>query len=231
MCPPGSAVREKGFDYGWASMDSTGYEMPPLIEGSVGSVIENQTAYMDHCNAPHYRHFHCTTSWVYEHHPKPVVPLFSAGVQSAMGDIYTIIVEQLGISAPSDPEWEDRIDKLVWRGQTSGPYWSADVPWRATQRARLHLLTHQTDGQRSINMPATGEVVVPKSFSNAEVNEEYFDAGMNGPPVQCSKGDGTCDKMTEVFGGFDKRISLEDEAQHKYLLGIFLLPCRLHQLC
>ena len=42
---------------------------------------------------------------------------------------------------------------------------------------------------------------------------------MIGPAVQCVQEDGTCDKMFEVFQGYDKRISFDRASLYKYVLG------------
>ena len=220
FCPPDSAVRAEGFDYGWPDMASTGLEMPPLIAGSVGAILDDFKGYMDVCSSPQYRHFHATTSWVYAHHPTPVLPLFTPGVQPRFGDIHSLIVEQLDLFQEHNPTWAERpFSMLQWRGQTSGPLWDSVTPWRATQRARLHLLSHQETGSRTIVVTDENDVMRPVEVPNYRLNPLFLDVGMIGPAVQCVKEDGTCDKMREVFGGYDKRISFDRASLYKYVLG------------
>ncbi|SCV72268.1 BQ2448_4962 [Microbotryum intermedium] len=221
FCPNGTAVRGKDFDYGWASMDSTGYEMPDPVPGSIGSLIDGFKQYMDVCDSPQYRHFHATTSWVYTHHPTPVVPLFTPGVQTTFGDVHSLIVEQLELEAKHDPTWEERpFSSLQWRGQTSGPLWEKTSPWRTTQRARLHLLSHQESGMRNITLTDEDDKMRVAEVPNFKLNPLFLDAGMVGPAVQCVKEDGTCDEMHEVFQGYDKRISFDRSALYKYVLDV-----------
>lgn len=240
FCHQDSAVRAEGFDYGtfsssrpsvkqrsystnlagWPHPDSTGYEMPPLPEGAVGSILEDFKGHMDVCNSPQYRHFHCTTSWVYPHHPTPILPLLTPGVQPNFGDIHSIIIEQLELGDKHDPTWEERpFASLQWRGQTSGPLWEATTPWKTTQRARLHLLSHQETGERNISITDDDDNVRMVEVPNYRLNPLFLDVGMVGPAVQCTMEDGTCDKMYEVFQGFDKRMSFDRASLYKYVLG------------
>jgi len=222
FCPPESPARELGFEkYGYhADLASTGFEMPPHPEGSIGSLIGDFKNYMDVCYAPHYRHTHCTTSWVFSHHPTPVMPMFTPGVQTTFGDVHALIVEQLELEAKHDPTWEERpFTSLQWRGQTSGPLWESITPWRTSQRARLHLLSHQEDGLRNITVTDADDVMHSVEVPNYRVNPLFLDAGMVGPAVQCVEEDGTCDKMFEVFQGYDKRISFDRASLYKYVLG------------
>ncbi|GAA5897242.1 hypothetical protein JCM8208_003767 [Rhodotorula glutinis] len=223
FCPPESPARELGFEkYGYhADLDSTGFEMPPHPEGSIGSLIGDFKNYMDVCYAPHYRHTHCTSSWVFSHHPTPVMPMFTPGVQTTFGDVHALIVEQLELEAKHDPTWEERpFTSLQWRGQTSGPLWESITPWRTSQRARLHLLSHQEDGLRNITVTDGDDIMHSVEVPNYRVNPLFLDAGMVGPAVQCVEEDGTCDKMFEVFQGYDKRISFDRASLYKYVLDI-----------
>ncbi|GAA5996632.1 uncharacterized protein JCM10292_003101 [Rhodotorula paludigena] len=223
FCPPDSPARELGFEgYGYhADLTATGFEMPPHPEGANGSLVADFKGYMDVCYAPHYRHTHCTTSWVFSHHPTPVIPMFTPGVQTTFGDVHALIVEQLELEAKHDPAWEERpFTSLQWRGQTSGPLWEATTPWRTTQRARLHLLSHQEDGRRNITITDERDVMRTIEVPNYRVNPLFLDTGMVGPAVQCVKEDGTCDKMFEVFQGYDRRLSFDRASLYKYVLDV-----------
>ncbi|GAA5983389.1 hypothetical protein JCM10908_000268 [Rhodotorula pacifica] len=223
FCPPDSPARQLGFEnYGYhADLNASGFEMPPHPEGAIGSLIGNFKNYMDVCYAPHYRHTHCTTSWVFSHHPTPVLPFFSPGVQSTFGDIHALIVEQLELEAKHDPTWEERpFTALQWRGQTSGPLWEKLTPWRTSQRARLHLLSHQEEGARQVTLVDDDDIMQSAELSNYRLNPLFLDTGMVGPAVQCVKEDGTCDEMYEVFQGYDKRISFDRASLYKYVLDV-----------
>lgn len=215
--------------------------MPPIEPGMVGTIVEDFKNYMDVCNSPQYRHFHATTSWVYAHHPTPVLPLFTPGVQPHFGDIHSLIVEQLDFFQEHDPTWEERpFTSLQWRGQTSGPLWEAKTPWKTTHRARLHLLSHQETGDRKIVVTDEDDIMRIVEAPNYRLNPLFLDTGwsllssvyafpspdifslnpgMIGPAVQCVEEDGTCAKMEETFQGYDKRISFDRASLYKYVLG------------
>lgn len=197
--------------------------MPPLVEGSIGAIIEDFEASMNMCENPQYRHFHATTSWVYEHHPTPVLPLLTPGVQKTFADIHGLITEQLDLEQQHDPTWEERpFSSLQWRGQTSGPLWDKWMPWKGTQRARLHLLSHSEAGNRNIVLTDAEDNARVVEVPNYRLNPLFLDTGMVGPAVQCVQEDGTCDKMYEVFQGYDKRISFDRASLYKFVLGEFL---------
>ncbi|KAK4702828.1 hypothetical protein P7C70_g3392, partial [Phenoliferia sp. Uapishka_3] len=220
FCPSDSVVGGE-FDYGWPSMDLTGLEMPPEIPGSIGSVVGDFKSYIDVCNSPQYRHFHATTSWVYSHHPQPLAPLFSPGVQTTFADVHSIITEQFELEQNHDPLWEERpFTSLQWRGQTSGPLWESSTPWKTTQRARLHLLSHRETGSRDIVVTDGQDRTYKTKVPNYRLNPLFLDTGMVGPAVQCVVEDGTCDKMSDVFQGYDKRMSFDRSTLYKYVLDV-----------
>lgn len=221
ICPSNSAVREEGFDYGVVDKSYTGHEMPELPQGAVSTVIDSFLGYMDVCNSPQYRHFHSSSSYVFPWHPGPTMPLFTAGVQSHFADIHCIITEQFGLESRHDPTWEEKpFDRLVWRGQTSGPLFDKGTAWRSSHRARLHILSHQEDGSRTIAVTDEKDIVKTVEVPNFQLNPLFLDTGFVGPPVQCIKEDGTCDEMREVFNGFDPRISFERASLFKYVLDV-----------
>lgn len=232
FCPADSSVRAPGFIYGDPPADATGLEMPRFVEGSVGAIIESWPASMNVCENPQYRHSHSTTSWVYGHHPTAVLPLFTPGVQYTFGDVHSIITEQLELEQQHDPTWEERpFSSLQWRGQTSGPLWDKWMPWKTTHRARLHLLSHQETGNRKIVLTDDDDIAQVVEVPNYRLNPLFLDTGMVGPAVQCVQEDGTCDKMYEVFEGYDKRISFDRASLYKYVLGESYYPsCRGREL-
>jgi hypothetical protein len=221
ICPTDSAARAEGFDYGFADKSFTGHEMPELPAGAAGTVVDSFLGYMDVCNSPQYRHFHSSSSYVFPWHPGPTMPLFTAGVHSHFADIHCIITEQFGLESRHDPTWEEKpFDRLVWRGQTSGPLFDEGTAWRSSHRARLHILSHQEDGSRKIAVSDENDVIKEVEIPNYQLNPLFLDTGFVGPPVQCVEEDGTCDEMKKVFNGFDPRISFERASLFKYVLDV-----------
>jgi hypothetical protein len=80
-------------------------------------------------------------------------------VHGNFADIHCIITEQFDLEAPNDPPWEERpFDRVVWRGQTSGPQWDAQAPWITSHRSRLHLLSHAEKGSRNISIADANDI-------------------------------------------------------------------------
>ncbi|KAM0748929.1 hypothetical protein T439DRAFT_290975 [Meredithblackwellia eburnea MCA 4105] len=220
FCPSSSAIRSQGASYGWPPSNLTGLEMPAQEPGSIGTLIQDFRSYMDVCNSPQYRHFHATTSWVYSHHPPPIAPLFTPGVQQTFADVHSIITEQLEVEPQSNP-WENRpFTALLWRGQTSGPLWESTTPWRTTQRSRLHLLSHAKEGDRAFVTVNEDGIAKRMVAPNHVLNPTFLNTGMVGPAVQCIKEDGTCDEMERVFEGYDDRVTLEQASLYKFVLDV-----------
>lgn len=241
LCSPDSAVRDPSFEYGEASREWTGMEMPPLPEDEfggkvLGTVLDSFKSYMDICNSPQYRHYHTASSYVYPHHPTPLLPLFTPGVQGNFPDIHSLIVEQFDFEAPHDPTWDERpFDRVVWRGQTSGPQWDKYAPWISSHRSRLHLLSHAETGSREITLALPlpddpdltprqklvqskkrkREFAQQVEAPNYRLNPLFLDTGMVGPAVQCIKEDGTCDEMFKVFSGYETRLSFDRSNLYK----------------
>lgn len=136
-------------------------------------------------------------------------------------------MEQFEIEDKHDPTWHERpFDRVVWRGQTSGPQWDRYCAWISSHRSRLHLLSHNEQGDKNLTLAlapdqalgargsgAQREVAHSVTVPNYRLNPSYLDTGMVGPPVQCI--DETCDEMRKVFNGFDPRLSLDRSNLYK----------------
>ncbi|KAK9897476.1 glycosyltransferase family 90 protein [Cystobasidium minutum MCA 4210] len=220
-CPTDSKMREEGFEFGDPDKRRTGLEVPPVPSNGVGSLVGGFKEYLDVCNSPQYRHFHAATSWSFQTWPTTVMPLFTPGVHARFGDVYCVIDEQFKNDAPEGLPWEMRKhDKAVWRGQASGPFYESSTPWQSTQRPRLHLMTHNKKGSRALIVADKEGLAKRKVLKNSILNPLFFDAGIVGPAVQCLEEDGTCDKMGQVFQGFDDRLTFEDQEEYKYQLDV-----------
>lgn len=158
----------------------------------------------------------CVETW-----PTTVMPLFTPGVHARFGDVYCVIDEQFKNEAVEGSSWEQRHkEQAVWRGQASGPFYESSTPWQSTQRPRLHLLTHNREGSRHIVVADREGIARRKTVKNAVVSPLFFDTGIVGPAVQCLEEDGTCEKMGEVFEGFEDRLTFEDQEDYKYQLDV-----------
>lgn len=221
-CEPTSTMRAEDFDFGWANKSRTGFELAEIIPGSIGSLVGGFKKYADICNSPQYRHFHSSTSWSFQTWPTSVLPLFTPGVHARFGDPYAIITEQFADTFEESVPWEERSQaKAVWVGQASGALYDASTPWQSTQRPRLHLLANKDNlGQREIVIADEDGLAKRVQVDKAQLNAEYFDAGIVGPAEQCVQEDGTCDKIPTVLEPYHKYMSFDEQNQYKYLLDI-----------
>ena len=135
-------------------------------------------------------------------------------------DIHCIITEQFGLESRYDPTWEERpFQRLIFKGQSSGPFYDENSAWRSSHRARLHILSHAEEGSRNVTVTdaSSGIVTGSAAVPNYQLNPTFLDTGIVGPPVQCNQEDGTCDEMGRVFNGFDARVSFEKGNLYKYV--------------
>lgn len=68
--------------------------------------------------------------------------------------------------------------------------------------------------------PENDDFIEEFVFDNELLNKEYLDTGCVGPPVQCTTEDGTCDRLESEFGGFDEKLSLEEQDRYKFVLDV-----------
>ena len=137
-----------------------------------------------------------------------------------------------------DVVWADKpFDRVHWRGQSSGLFYSKYTPWRATSvRGRMHLLSKRTDGARPLVVAdERGIARTTDPWPNKILNPGYLDTGITGPPVQCANDpdDRTCDELFDgaptrpevsltitVFDDFDRRMTAEQSHLYKYAIDI-----------
>ncbi|RXK36431.1 hypothetical protein M231_06275 [Tremella mesenterica] len=132
------------------------------------------------------------------------------------------------VSAPLDGVWEKvayipweekPIRKAFWRGTATGSFHNKKIPWRGSQRERLHFLAHN-------NSEATAPILVKRdgrwvteSYPVQEMNEAWLDVGLSDGPTQCSEEDGSCDEL-EMEIDFMPRVRKEDAVKYKYVIDV-----------
>lgn len=86
------------------------------------------------------------------------------------------------------PWSEKTIDKLFWRGSTTGASYNArkGFDWRKTHRPALALMTGQTIGEKDVWVKKDGQWV-KETFGMRELNERYMDVGLMGKAHQVSE--------------------------------------------
>lgn len=84
--------------------------------------------------------------------------------------------------------WADKtVDKLFWRGSSTGDHYShrKGYDWRKSHRPRLHFLAQATEGQVGLWVQR-GKEWVWEMVGKGKVNERYMDVGLTGKPHQVS---------------------------------------------
>lgn len=85
--------------------------------------------------------------------------------------------------------WESKtIDKLFWRGSTTGDsYFKRDgYDWRNSHRPHLALMTAEKKGSREMWMQR-GEEWMLEQWGMEMLNDKYMNVGLMGKPHQVSK--------------------------------------------
>ncbi len=67
------------------------------------------------------------------------------------------------------------------------------VNWQSSQRARLHLTTHQTEGRVKVLIEDKDGSTVVEERELSELNRRIMDTSFSGGPVQCDPE--TCEYM------------------------------------
>jgi hypothetical protein len=126
--------------------------------------------------------------------------------------------------------WQNRSEKVFWRGRTTGEWFNKAHDWRFSHRIRIHTLT-ATDGNRTDpNVTPEVEVLVEESpaegvrlqtYSRDVLNEKYMDVSLIGSAVQCddSEVDHTCQAMNAALT-WGKETGWEAGLSNKFLLDI-----------
>ena len=66
------------------------------------------------------------------------MPLFTSATSPFHSDLLVTPLEQFDFAAGPDVRWANKtIDKLYWRGSTTGIAFNANSQWRQSQRPRL----------------------------------------------------------------------------------------------
>lgn len=158
----------------------------------------------------------------------PLVPLFTFAKTRMHADILATPLEQYSETYIGyEPPWEQKShNKLLWRGATSllcsfrqdrltcfflsgsttGVEFDKHTPWRQSQRARLHFLSQNMEGEKSVIF-ARGNKVKEANISIADMNHLYMDMAFSGEPAQCDPE--TCEIMRQDIK-FRSLIGLEE---------------------
>jgi hypothetical protein len=124
-------------------------------------------------------------------HVEPLTPLFTLSKTTLHADILGVPVEQY-TDILRRIAWEEKYeDKLMWRGSNTGAYYSHDIPWRSTHRARLIEMVNADEGELEMLPPPRsleGATIAEKrrNVSKEVVNRYYADMAFTGEPIRMS---------------------------------------------
>ncbi|GAA5885978.1 hypothetical protein JCM6882_004220 [Rhodosporidiobolus microsporus] len=181
------------------------------------SFIWSHAKAMDLCQHPESRKLHGHT--MQQGVPLgPLVPLFTFAKTRLHSDILTTPIEQWEAHYIGyEPAWEGKsMNKLLWRGSTTGVEFDRHTPWRKSQRARLHLMSHETEGERSVIWSQRGQLR-ESNISTATLNQLYMDTSFSGALQQCDPE--TCELMLKTME-FKPTIGLDESNTYKYLIDV-----------
>jgi hypothetical protein len=86
------------------------------------------------------------------------------------------------------PWKEKKIDKLFWRGSSTGDSFSkrGDYDWRNSHRVRLNMMTNLRGREEEI-LAHRGDSWKKERWDISELNDRYMDVGFTGQPHQVSR--------------------------------------------
>ncbi|BGP32303.1 hypothetical protein JCM10296v2_004084 [Rhodotorula toruloides] len=206
-CPPNSPLRRS--ERGEFTTDYSGDVQRSFI-------WRHQKA-MDMCLHPESRKLHGHT--MQQGVPLgPLVPLFSFAKTPLHSDILTVPIEQWEAHYVGyEPPWEGKsMNKLLWRGSTTGVEFNRHTPWRKSQRARLHIMSHDREGTKSVIWSQRGQLR-ESNFSLATINDLYMDTSFSGALQQCDPE--TCDLLERTMD-LKPTIGLDESNTYKYLIDV-----------
>lgn len=163
------------------------------------SFIYNHNHAMDICQHPESMHLHGFTSAPGTNLAN-LVPLFTFAKTNLHSDVLATPLEQYSPTyIGDDPEWEGKsINKLLWRGSTTGAEFAKNVEWKLSQRARLHFMGHEKEGNKHVLWADKKESKMRvDDFATKALNDEYMDVSFSGHPVQCDEE--TCEIMDKII--------------------------------
>lgn len=128
-----------------------------------------------------------------------LVPLFTFAKTTVHNDILTTPLEQYApVYIGDQPDWKDKPEnKLLWRGSTTGAENVKHVDWQASQRSRLHFMSHEKTGSKKVLWADEDGIAREETFNVKEMNEQWLDMSFAGEPVQCDEE--TCEVMQELI--------------------------------
>ena len=211
-CSPDSAAR---------SLDENPADDTEAYAYSKLNLIRNHTAFSDICNSPSLRDsfgfFERPNAWnvIYD-----LFPIFSQSKVSSFQDILYpspwYWADKVLYKARKDYSWDEKTNKLYWRGSTTGGF-SRNGGWRRQHRQKIVKSINGLDKTNILELSAAD---AKKEWNLKEVPkpdfQELFDVQFS-HVGQCDPGD--CEAQKEFFK-LAKPAAQDDAWGYKYLLDI-----------
>ena len=115
-----------------------------------------------------------------------------------------------------DPDFAAKSNrKLLWRGTTTGADFTKDSPWKKSQRARLHFMSHADSGRHELMW--TNEDGRQRLLNETvpSLNRRLMDTSLSGSPAQCDPE--TCDWLAKNVQ-FARTQGLEESYTYAYMV-------------
>lgn len=152
----------------------------------------------------------------------PITPIVSQCRTLRNSDLVGTPLDGVWDNPPPLIPWAEKQPKVFWRGSATGVYHKQGVPWRRSQRERLHAFgNNHTNKQEPIliDRSATGGGVTQELFSVKAMGEKWFDIGLAGGPVQCSEDDGSCAELKDAYD-FRPFMTKEASVKDKFVVDV-----------
>ncbi|POW21499.1 hypothetical protein PSHT_02388 [Puccinia striiformis] len=146
-------------------------------------------------------------------------PLFGFTKLNGFAELPLSPPSQFNQEMGTDLSWEEKLNKLFWRGSTTGTFFSAINNWRMSQRTRLVKFSNEPRGNVTVRKTDSQDNLEYFEGDTRELNEKYFDIGFTNTPVQCDINDGSCQAIQNgyVFKPFAEPSTMN---RFKYLLDV-----------
>lgn len=214
---------------GWPNICPSDSRLRAESEGLSDPIYPNTQSFIHHDHMSTMNICHHPTLWrqngfLSTARPKvhPFFPLFTfCKPIVGFSELLLTPPSQFSIPIGKDPDWNNKHDKLVWRGGNTGNLFDSGSNWRMSQRPRLVKVTNEGRGNKTFRMVDDSLPGKMKYFEadTALLNQKYFDVGFAGSPVQCNNLDGTCRAVAELYT-FKKAIDPADMNQYKYIMDV-----------
>ena len=100
-------------------------------------------------------------------------------------------------------------------GSNASSCGSAQAPWKKSQRARLHFMSHEKNKMRNVMWADKDGSIRETNFSMAILNNRYMDTSFSGSPAQCDPE--TCE-LLDATVEFAPTQGLDESYTYRYMV-------------